>query len=67
MDQGGGIENGYFEEPKGGPMDIREEYSKITISGWEKYWPPGLMIWYKMPSNNKLIEYKAVDVLQVNS
>ena len=32
---------GTFEEPKRGPLEIREEYSNITILGWEKYWVTG--------------------------
>ena len=32
---------GTFEEPKGGPLDIGEEYWEITILGGEKYWVTG--------------------------
>ena len=32
---------GTFEEPKGGPLDIGEEYLEITILGWEEYWVTG--------------------------
>ena len=32
---------GTFEEQKGGPLDIGEEYSEITILGGEEYWVTG--------------------------
>ena len=32
---------GTFEEPKGGPLDIGEEYCEITILGGEEYWVTG--------------------------
>ena len=32
---------GTFEEPKGGPLDIGEEYWEITILGGERYWDTG--------------------------
>ena len=32
---------GTFEESKGGPLDIREEYWEITILGRERYWDNG--------------------------
>ena len=38
LGQGGGGIMGTFEEPKGGPLDIGEEYPEITILGWEEYW-----------------------------
>ena len=32
---------GTFEESKGGPLDIGEEYWEITILGGERYWDNG--------------------------
>ena len=32
---------GTFEEPKGGPLYIWEEYWEITILGGERYWDNG--------------------------
>ena len=32
---------GTFEEPKGGPLDVGEEYWEITILGRERYWDNG--------------------------
>ena len=32
---------GTFKEPKGGPLDIGEEYWEITILGGERYWDKG--------------------------
>ena len=37
----GGWIMGTFEEPKGGPLDIGEEYWEITILGGERYWVAG--------------------------
>ena len=32
---------GTFQEPKGGPLDIGEEYWENTILGGESYWDTG--------------------------
>ena len=48
---------GTFEEPKGGPLDIGEEYWEITILGRERYWDTGENIhsWENQEGNHECV------------